>query len=479
MKTQLGPVKCGLSVRLVLLASCTMMLAGCADIVSDPPTFDEVATVHGISATQASIAWSAGSDDRNSVDELRYLVWLEPSGGDLDFERDPDVTTEEGVLCVTHDDLTPGASYEVLVRARDRGLNRSDNTRTTTLFMPTEETASYESRLIQRAQDLDGLTVASLQTTTAPNLGLIRDDQIDWLDLAGNALSTFTADDIILDVVVHAGVDGRDDLYVLHPNALARYELGADDRYRRDSDFSVSELPVADRMWFGDMDDDGEEDLVFLTQQGVVVIYSASSGDFEFAASIVSGHDQAFLVVAPVDGDGRLDLVVASLRGVEVALGLGDFDFENWTLKIDRDEVRDMTEFALADLSGDGLLDAVALLVDGNDVRFAQWWSQGDGAFSAVMERDLAGMDLRGLTVSDWDGNGADDLILAQVNSNNAVLFLSSGAAGLIAKPRGLGAVASPELVWVGRLNGDAAADFILLDGSEGDLSLLLSKQDR
>lgn len=83
---------------------------------------------------------------------------------------------------------------------------------------------------------------------------------------------------------------------------------------------------------------------------------------------------------------------------------------------------------ALADLDGDGALDAVV----GNRLRdvVEVFWNQGDGSFSARLELPAGGLPW-GIKVGDLDSDGRADIVAtvtqSQTSTSSVIVFTSLG----------------------------------------------------
>lgn len=177
---------------------------------------------------------------------------------------------------------------------------------------------------------------------------------------------------------------------------------------------SPSALDVA----VGDYDDDGDLDLVFSSGQGQAMrAYQADgAGNFAgpFAFGFVAGSSLGAFELEDLDGDGLLDVVVASsggsaVVGVQVLFGTGFGGFA--------EPVRYTTpssgSLELHDLDLDGVLDIVIL----SGAYAGVLRGSPDGSFAAL-ESFFVGADSARFAVGDVDGDGAPDLAVSHgVNS--------------------------------------------------------------
>lgn len=183
---------------------------------------------------------------------------------------------------------------------------------------------------------------------------------------------------------------------------------------------------------------------------------------FEASQSIAS--DTPFSVAAgDVDGDGDTDLVFADLNGVSVALaGPGGLVAPVLVYGAGAG-----IAVALGDLDGDGDLDIVAGLQNPDTVQIL--W--GDGASGFATGPDFAVNATPGEAVlGDFNEDGDLDILSTVFAADELHLLLSDGAGGWTAS---ILAVTTPGAPAVVDGDGDGHLDFILSNFGAGDLVLV------
>jgi hypothetical protein len=235
----------------------------------------------------------------------------------------------------------------------------------------------------------------------------------------------------------------------------------------------------------GDLNGDGRADLAVLSVnadgRGEASVWLGNGdGTFSHKSVVLARQASAALVLADLNGDGKLDLVVANYEpgGVSVALGLGDGTFQeamtfaagsgSLALAVgdfDRDGHPDL---AVANYPIKGLGASNIALLLGN----------GDGTFQAPR---LFGQGLGplSLTVADFNGDGRPDLAVSnQLLNNVAVLLGSSNSDAIFEEAAYFGASAQPGEIIVADFDGDGQPDLAVADVVAGTVAVLRNTTD-
>jgi hypothetical protein len=196
---------------------------------------------------------------------------------------------------------------------------------------------------------------------------------------------------------------------------------------------------------------------------------SFTTGDFPtFAPSTMDKGD--------IDGDGDNDIVAGfdffGAPGISVLKSNGDGSYLPPVI-YETGYNRTIGEVALADIDGDGDLDAVASIPDANGLtnRLALWRNNGVGAFGARVEFN-AGPGPMGIAVADFTGDGFPDV----VTCNNGYVAGTENTISLL-RHNGQSGSGAGFLAPVNTVVGDnclrvAAAD---IDG-DGDLDIAVGR---
>ena len=165
----------------------------------------------------------------------------------------------------------------------------------------------------------------------------------------------------------------------------------------------------------GDFNNDGKADIVG-SFAGVEV--ELGNGDGTFQSMLYTNVSAFSLAVGDLNADGKADLVVGGPDGVGVLLGNGDGTFQAPVQYIGNEPA----SVLLADVNGDGKLDVVAV----NYVNtFTVYLGNGDGTLQAPSSY-AAGNSPQAAVAGDFNGDGRTDLAVVNSGSTGLEVLLGS-----------------------------------------------------
>jgi hypothetical protein len=151
-----------------------------------------------------------------------------------------------------------------------------------------------------------------------------------------------------------------------------------------------------------DVDGDSKLDLIVSHQQGLSLLRGVGDGSFEAAVSVVT-NGWGTVVAGDFNGDGKPDLVAPTLQGnLGLWINRGNRNFE---LGTDYPLAGVAGRIVLADLDGDTRLDVVVE----NSAGVSVFLGNGDGTLRAYSHHPV-GENPRSLVVADFTGDGRPDI---------------------------------------------------------------------
>jgi hypothetical protein len=168
-----------------------------------------------------------------------------------------------------------------------------------------------------------------------------------------------------------------------------------------------------------------------------------------------------------LNGDGKLDVVVANYDAdtVSVLLGNGDGTFQS---KVDYAVGADPHGVVSGDFNGDGKADLA--VADWNASRVSVLLGAGNGTFGAAATYHAGGVPAN-LVTADFNGDGVSDLAVVDFSGSSAGVLLGRGTGAFMAY-RASAVPADPHALVVGDFNGDGIPDLAVACNAVGGTSV-------
>ena len=240
-------------------------------------------------------------------------------------------------------------------------------------------------------------------------------------------------------------------------------------------------VPPAD-ITVGDWDADGDPDLAVASQgpdpaddaDGFVAVFlNDGTGAFAQTETHVFPNAPSTTAAADFDGDGNLDLAVATATDVALLIGNGDGTFAD---PVDLGDDTGPRLIEAVDLDADGDTDLVGLAANRPGSTVFVLLNNGDGSFPKPVDVNLSAGDTPvGLVAADLDNDADLDLAVAHSASRNVLVLLNRGN-GTFFAARTYDVDLNAQAVVSADFNGDGANDLALADAeAAGHLAVVLN----
>jgi hypothetical protein len=226
-----------------------------------------------------------------------------------------------------------------------------------------------------------------------------------------------------------------------------------------------------------DMNGDGIPDLVVpstFEPTGVIVYYGNGDGTFTTGPVIANIAGAVLgLTVGDLNGDGLPDLILATTGGVVTLLQTPSHQFGNQnTTSINTSNCQfnsnQVTTVIAGDFNLDGRVDIATINECGNLVEL---FGNGDGTFGTQLATVTSANGAQGsIALADLNGDGIPDFILSDGNNRQIHVLLGLGGGSVSLTPDAPAGTfgASPSKVAVGDFNGDGRQDIAVSDSGTG-----------
>lgn len=265
---------------------------------------------------------------------------------------------------------------------------------------------------------------------------------------------------------------GRSEMYMLLGNGLGSFGSANLIAYNLDSGSFLSPRCLIN----GDFNSDGKVDLAIAVYKSiglVKILYGDGAGNFSSFNNFSVGSFPFAVCSADFNGDGKADLATANSGSSNTSILLGDGS-GNFSTHVEFYAGSDPVAINSGDFNGDGKVDLVVANNGNGGGLDSVFVLLGDGAGSSgVANKYLAGMGPYSVCSNDFNSDGFSDIAVANNNSDNISVLLSSGNSGTFSTANNYIAGSTPFSIVSVDFNLDGIPD--LASGNHGNsVSVLL-----
>ena len=239
--------------------------------------------------------------------------------------------------------------------------------------------------------------------------------------------------------------------------------------------FRIGSAAIATSVVTGDFNSDGKIDIAvgFIDLSTVTIFNGDGQGNFPTSTDVNIATGVVAMAAADFNGDGKMDLAVAEgdILGlnskVKVLSGNGNNTFQNGVI---------LSNTAVApgglvagDINGDNKVDLV--VADLNGAAVSVFAGQGNGSFSAAASFAV-GQNPKSVALGDFNLDGKVDLVSANEGSNTVSILRGNGD-GTFQAHVDLVVGTAPRSVAVGDFNRDGKPDLVVANSGSNNVSVL------
>jgi hypothetical protein len=233
-----------------------------------------------------------------------------------------------------------------------------------------------------------------------------------------------------------------------------------------------------------DINGDGKLDLIVanFNDNTVSVLMGNTDGSFQPRVDYATGANPTALVVADFNNDAKNDIAVVNnncptapcvaVGSVSVLLGNGDGTFQ---AHIDTNVGNSPNALATADFNKDGKQDLV--ISNGQDNTISVLLGKANGSFS-TRQVATTGTAPHGVAIADFTDDGLLDVVVANSGESDMTLFRGKGD-GTFASPLVFTTGPNPVAIIAADFSGDGKADVALANSGSSTVTIMIRQQPR
>ena len=265
--------------------------------------------------------------------------------------------------------------------------------------------------------------------------------------------------------------------------------IGPSPTFSAQQTFGAGNIPYA--VVAADVNGDGRPDLIVANLSNTVSILlnntapGASTPSFAAPQTFAAGNNPHGVTVADVNGDGKVDVIVANFNDNTVSLLLNTTAPGATTPSFSAQQTfatgTGPYSIAAADVNGDGKPDViVANYLDNTVSVLLNTTTTGAATASLATQQTFAsGSNPSFVTTADANGDGRPDLIVANLSSNTVSVLINTtapgGATPGFAAQQSFATGTSPYSVSAADVNGDGVPDLVTANYGNNTVSVLLN----
>ena len=232
----------------------------------------------------------------------------------------------------------------------------------------------------------------------------------------------------------------------------------------------------------GDVNGDGRVDIIVAnyTSNNVSVFLGNGNGTYQTPLTFSVSSNPTSVVVDDFNNDCKLDIATSSFSSNDICVllntGIDGANTVSFGPQILSAAGNGIKALAKLDFNGDKNVDLISVNSKSNNISLLL--GNGDGTFS-IRKTFAVGTNPVALAIGDLDGDGCPDVVVANQGSNNfSVLICNDIPACVFERQAIYDLGSSPSSIALGDINSDGILDVVATNKGDNNVSLLLGNGD-